>query len=293
MRIAFVLQMMLCVLFSQAQSQTMIDYYAADARIIPLWNGDEPNSNGLDYGQPSELPAGNYAPNLYLFLPNSQSTKAPMRTILLCPGGGYGAVSLFREGLMWKHFFRSENIAMAVVSYRIPCGNAQVPLSDVYRALTILHANALQWNLNPNDIGIMGFSAGGHLAATVALNAPAEIKPAFQVLFYPVITMDRSFTHQQTRDNFLGPDPTDAMVEKYSAELNVTANAPRAFIATGSRDNVVPVLNSATYVQALSAAGVPAEIHTWPTEVHGFAIECCMPWEANALLELRDWLRSF
>lgn len=272
---------------AQGQSQSMIQYYAADAVTLPLWSQAESPLR-------TNIPAGatDYLPQLYVF-PLKSSTEKPARAILLCPGGAYGAVSLFREGLMWKHFFRSENIVLAVVNYRLPYGNHEVPMGDVLQAIRLLKLHAAEWGINPTDIGIMGFSAGGHLASTVALQAPVDLRPAFQILFYPVITMNASFTHPDTRRNLLGDSPSRELVCAYSGELNVTPDAPRAFIATGSADNVVPALNSATYYSALLSAGVKADIHTWPTNVHGFAIEFCTPWQANVMLELRDWLHSF
>ena len=258
----------------------MDDYYAAGATVLPLWGEDV-----------AEEVTG-FRPLLYVFAPAKASGKR-LRTVLLCPGGGYGSVSLYREGLMWKDFFRSENVVLAVVRYRLPHGKHDVPKTDVFRAIRLLRDHAAEWGIDADDIGIMGFSAGGHLASTVALQAPDDLRPSFQILFYPVITMDGSVTHSGSRRNLLGDSPSPELVRAYSGELNVTAAAPRAFIATGSEDNMVPVINSARYFSALIDAGVKADMHTWPSSVHGFAIEHCMPWESNLLLELRDLLRSF
>lgn len=229
---------------------------------------------------------------MMVYLP-SETSDTPRRAVLICPGGAYATLAIDREGVMWSNYFNSVNIAAIVVAYRMPHGNPSIPVSDVLEAMRQAKEHATEWNINPNDIGIMGFSAGGHLASTVSLHAPDDLKPAFQILFYPVITMNESFTHLQSRQNLLGNNPSDNVVKQYSGELNVTCSTPRAFIATGSKDDAVPALNSARYYEALVANGVEVEIHTYPTSVHGFAMKNIMPWEPNLLIELRDWLRSF
>ncbi len=153
--------------------------------------------------------------------------------------------------------------------------------------------HAKEWNINPNDIGIMGSSAGGHLASTVATHAADDVRPAFQILWYPVISMDPEITHMGSHDNLIGKTPSAGMQEKYSNELQVTDKTPRAFLMLADDDDVVNPLNSTRYYEALKAHGVPATMHIHPSGGHGFGSQEGFKYHAEMLIELRSWLQSF
>ena len=144
-------------------------------------------------------------------------------------------------------------------------GHHQVPADDLLQAMRLTRQHAALWHIDPGQIGVMGSSAGGHLATTVATHAPAFLTPAFQILFYPVVSTDSLVTHQWSCHNLLGRSPSPELLHYYSNERHVTPSAPAAFIAASADDVDVPVLNSARYFEALTRNGVPAVIHIYPT----------------------------
>ena len=125
----------------------------------------------------------------------------------MCPGGGYALLAYDHEGYAYADYFKHQGIALIVLKYRMPHGNHKVPMSDVCEAMRVVKSHAAEWKINPDDIGIMGFSAGGHLASTFATHYPAELRPAFQILVYPVISMDETITHSGSRENLIGKNP--------------------------------------------------------------------------------------
>ena len=149
------------------------------------------------------------------------------------------------------------------------------------------------WNLNPNDIGIMGSSAGGHLASTIATHAKPELRPNFQILFYPVITMDKSYTHMGSHNNLLGKDASAELETEYSNEKQVTKDTPRAFIVYSDDDKVVPPANGVNYYLALNKNNVPSVLHIYPSGGHGWGIREDFLYKSEMLNELTSWLRSF
>lgn len=255
---------------------------------IDLWSDGSLPQNGVDY---NNLPANaiETAPKCEVFVPKSDK---PVPVVIVCPGGGYMMTAYFHEGYAWHNFFEHQGIATVLLNYRMPHGNHLVPASDVYACIRYLKAHAKELNIDPNQIGVMGSSAGGHLASTVATHASDDVRPAFQILFYPVITMDASFTHQGSRENLLGKNPSDEMVRLYSNELQVTEKTPKAFIVLTADDTTVPPLNSARYYAALCEKGVPAVMHVYPVGEHGFGIYDSFPYHAQMMLELETWLRS-
>lgn len=257
---------------------------------VELWPDGLPNSNGIEHEGYSDSKF-NYKPSIEVFLPSN--AQKPVRTVLICPGGGYYLLSLQNEGTDWANFFLNQGMAVAVLRYRMPHENDQVPQSDAYQAIRILKQHAQEWNINPNDIGIMGFSAGGHLASTVATHAPADVLPAFQILVYPVITMDLAFTHKGSHDLLLGKTPSEEKLRLYCNELQVSDNTPRAFLVLADDDTVVPPLNSIRYYEALKAHNIPATMHIYPSGGHGFGISTGFRYHADMLLNIESWLKTF
>ena len=152
---------------------------------------------------------------------------------------------------------------------------------------------AENWNINTSDIGIMGFSAGGHLASTIATHSKGDAAPNFQILFYPVITMEAGMTHQGSRENLLGKKPKRKLLNEYCNEQHVTAATPRAFIILAHNDKSVSPLNSITYYEELCHHKVPTSLHIYPEGGHGFGILESFPNHYELMTELREWLRSF
>lgn len=227
-------------------------------------------------------------PRIHIFLPDSG--KATGRAVVILPGGGYAILSTENEGTGWAPFFNQLGIAVAVVEYSMPGGDRTLPISDALKAMSHLRANADSLGINPHDIGIMGFSAGGHLASTIATQAPDTLRPDFQILFYPVISMTPELAHRGSHDNLLGAGATPELERAFSSELQVDSLTPPAFIALSDDDRGVKTANSTAYYNALHHAGIPASLHIYPTGGHGWGISSC-PWKELMLSELSAWLR--
>lgn len=224
-------------------------------------------------------------PQLEVYLPNKKSASG--QAVIICPGGGYAILAYDWEGTDIAKLLNAKGIAAFVLKYRLPdplssTAPDQVPLMDAKQAMRIVRARATEWNVNPNKIGIMGFSAGGHLASTFSTHFEEDTKPNFSILIYPVISMDKSITHMGSRNNLIGNNPTNAMIKWYSNELQVTSNMPPTFLIHATDDDVVTVENSLLYYQALKVNKVPTEMHIYPAGGHGFGL-------ANGNKSLESW----
>lgn len=248
---------------------------------IDLWPSAPKTSNG----DPNDLA------KVTVFLPEKK--LATGRAILICPGGGYTHLAFEKEGTSWAPFFNAQGIAVIVLKYRMPHGVSIVPREDAEEAMRLIRRMADEWNINTNDIGIMGFSAGGHLASTIATHSKGDAAPNFQILFYPVITMEEGVTHQGSRDNLLGKKPKRKLLNEYCNEQHVNASTPRAFIVLAHNDKAVSPINSISYYEELCQHKVPTSMHIYPSGGHGFGIRQSFPNHYEMMTELREWLRSF
>lgn len=236
---------------------------------------------------------------LTVYLPNAK--KATGRAVVCCPGGGYSHLAMDKEGHQWAPFFNTQGIAFIVLKYRMPHGDRMVPISDAEEAVRTVRRNASEWHINPDDVGIMGFSAGGHLASTIATHSKGDAAPNFQILFYPVITMDPGFTHKGSHDNFLGTASDGKKEQKemkklefeFSNDLQVNRTTPRAFLALSDDDKAVPACNGFNYYQQLYKHDVPASIHIYPTGGHGWGYRETFEYHYQMVFELKAWLKSF
>lgn len=208
--------------------------------------------------------------------------------VIVCPGGGYAFVSSYNEGIYVADWMTRRGVTVAVVKYRLPNGHWTVPLTDVQNTFRYCRAHAQEWGIK--QIGVMGFSAGGHLAASATtLYTDSATRPDFSILIYPVISMDWAITHAGTRTNLIGQDSfwtsrkgkgftqwkkdteeLERLADIYSLQNDVTDDTPAVFLAHSSDDTTVPVENSLQFYQALVRAGVPAEMHIFPTGGHGW-----------------------
>lgn len=228
-------------------------------------------------------------PAITVYLPGRPNGKA----IIMCPGGGYGWEAMDHEGHAMAQWFNAQGIAYVVLKYRLPQGNHEIPLSDAEQAVRLVRNHASEWGVNPSKIGIMGASAGGHLASTLATHYSGnETRPDFQVLFYPVITMDPSYTHGGSRENLLGKNPSKELQDKYSNELQVNSSTPKAFIMLSSDDTAVPVANGVNYYMALLKNNVSASLHAYPTGGHGWGYGDGFLYKSQWMEELEKWLRE-
>lgn len=202
-------------------------------------------------------------------------------SMLICPGGGYGGRVVEGEGHGIARWLNAHGIAGVVLEYRLPNGNYHRPMLDAQRAIRVVRSHAGEWKLDPRRVGIVGFSAGGHLASTVGTHFDAGIersvdpvgrlscRPDFMVLVYPVITMGEK-THGGSRNNLLGPSPSAELMEFLSNEKQVTDSTPPTFLTHARTDAVVPVAHSRMFYEALRAQGVPAEFQEFPHGTHGY-----------------------
>ena len=230
-----------------------------------------------------------------VYLPDAK--KATGRAVVCCPGGGYTHLAMDHEGHQWATFFNNQGIALIVVKYRMPHGNPMIPVSDAEQAIKTVRRNAVEWHIDRTKVGIMGFSAGGHLASTIATRSTGDAAPNFQILFYPVITMDPSFTHKGSHDNLLGTDHSKKEMKRleadYSNDLQVNRTTPRAFIALSDDDKAVPAANGFSYYEQLYKHDVPASIHIYPTGGHGWGYRESFTYHYQMIFELKGWLDSF
>ena len=262
-------------LFAQAQSSILVKLWEGEGTvtsekpIIKGWiNGDEYSEATLTIYPASK--------------PNGQ-------VIIACPGGGYAGIATTHEGHDMATWFNTQGITYAVLHYRMPYGKHEIPLSDAHQAIRYMRKHASQWSIN--QIGIMGSSAGGHLASTAATHFTEDTRPDFQILFYPVVTMS-DYTHQGSKDNLLGKNPTDELVRLYSNEMQVNAQTPPAFIMHSSDDTVVPVANSINYYMNMVKQGVMAAMHLYPIGGHGWGYNENFPYKSQWKDELEKWLRE-
>lgn len=248
-----------------------------------------------------ELQARNFKLNLtpggeaymMVFLPDA--VKATGRAVLACPGGGYAMLVMDYEGLDWAEWFNDQGIAYCMLKYRLPHGDRSIPLADAYAAMKMIRDSAATWNINPNDVGIMGSSAGGHLAATVSTHAPMDIRPNFSILFYPVITMEYAQSHHGSVDNFLGKDKSNKdLVAEFSNDKAVRKHlTPPAIVLLANDDDIVPILpNGVAYFSAMHHVGNNCALYVYPSGGHGFGFKKDFKYHDQMLGDLNEWLGS-
>lgn len=232
-------------------------------------------------------------PALAAWLPRADQ-KPNGLAVVVCPGGGYGALAMDHEGKQIAQWLNSQGIAAFVLKYRLgPRYRHPAPLQDAHQAIRIVRKCAAEFKINPERVGIMGFSAGGHLAATAAthFNAPG-IRPDFAILGYPVITFTKEeFVHKGSRRNLLGDSPSSKLTEELSNELQVTRETPPIFLFHTNEDKGVPPENSVLFYMACRKAGVPVEMHIYETGPHGVGLAATDISLSSWPARLADWLR--
>lgn len=259
---------------------------------LPLWPAGAPNSNGLT-GTEEDLEGGRVANVITPSITVYKADKPNGVAIIMCPGGGYARLAMNHEGHDMAPWLNAQGITYIVLKYRMPNGHYEVPLSDAEQAIRLVRQHAKEWNIRPDRIGIMGASAGGHLAASLAtLYNSNETRPDFQILFYPVISMVPGVTHGGSRQNLLGNNPSQELEDKYTLEKQVNAHTPQAFIMLSADDGAVPPANGIHYFEALLQHQVPATLHVYPTGGHGWGFRDAFTYKRQWTGELEKWLRE-
>ncbi len=279
--------MIMTALFTQF-TMTM----ATAQQVLPLYEGSIPNSRPVKDEEKSEVREAAKIlvisqvtrPTLTVWLP--PKGKANGSAIVVCPGGGYGIIAGGHEGIDIAKRLNAAGITAFVLKYRLPSDLSMIdkeygPIQDAQRAIQLAREHAGQWMVDPARIGIMGFSAGGHLASTAGTHFSrayipnpngTSLRPDFMVLLYPVISFSDSIGHIGSRDNLLGKNPSPEKIQAYSNELQVTAQTPPTFLVHAGDDDGVKVQNSLWFYDALQRHGVPAELHIYPRGGHGFGL---------------------
>lgn len=266
-------------------------------KTMRLWDGDAPFAKGT---QQQDIPT------LQAYFP--ANAKKPMPAILICPGGAYGGLSTGTEGYDYAQFLNRQGIAGFVLRYRLGSTGYRHPvmLTDASRALRIIRANAAKWNIDPDKVGVIGSSAGGHLAATLltkfdhgdpqATDAIERVssRPDFGILCYPVISMQKDITHWGSRINLLGRDADLKLVNELSAEQNIRPDTPPCFLWHTSEDHAVSPRNSIRFASGLAEKGIPYDLHIYQKGGHGMGLGSKFPY-TDAHPWTRDvvfWLKA-
>ena len=264
---------------------------SAQEHTIPLWPGIPPLQKDTSLREAVVREgivriSNVQIPSIEVYLPTQQIATG--EAVVIFPGGGYGILAYDWEGTDFAKWLNSQGIAGIVVKYRLPTSASltdpkEVPLLDAQRAIRLVRQHAEAWHINPSKVGIMGFSAGGHLASTLSTAylhraiPPQEVidelsaRPDFSILVYPVISFQDAPTHGGSLKNLIGDPANPELVQRFSNELQVTTNTPATFLVHAQDDKAVPLENSLLYYQALHAKGVKASLHIYPTGGHGFA----------------------
>ena len=242
-------------------------------------------------------------PSLTVTLPPAD--KATGTAVVICPGGGYGALALDHEGKQAADWLAARGVAAFVLTYRLaPRYRHPAPLQDAQRAVRTVRARAAEWKVDPRRVGIWGFSAGGHLASTAGTHFddgrpgaedPVEragCRPDFLILAYPVVTLKPPHTHMGSRNNLLGKDPPGDLLDGLCNDRRVTAKTPPTFLFHTDEDKVVPPMNSILFFQALKAHGIPAELHVYEKGRHGVGLGVNDPVAATWTGRLSDWMKG-
>jgi acetyl esterase/lipase len=264
----------------------------AQEQILKIWPIVVPGAlNNSSYTEKGAVNKGSLAlyfrvtePTISVFLPPAE--KANGMAVIICPGGGYGALAFDYEGIDIARWLNKNGIAGIVLKYRLPSDLIMLnktigPLQDAQEAIRIVRRNADEWKISRNKIGIMGFSAGGHLASTLSTHYKDRVyeskdttsaRPDFSLLIYPVISSDTMITHSGSMKNLLGENPNDSVLKYFSGELMTNEKTPPAFLVHAADDKVVPVKNSIVYFESLVKYHVLTELHVFQTGGHGFGL---------------------
>lgn len=260
--------------------------------VMDLYDGEVPNSKSFAMEETSATDdngitrvSGVTIPTLTAYFPTNDVVNTG-KAVIICPGGGYGILAISHEGHDVAKLLASNGVAAFVLKYRLPKDEIMIdkrigPLQDAQRAIQLVREKASEWGIDENQIGVAGFSAGGHLASTLSthfskavIDNPkhTSLRPDFSLLLYPVISMQNGITHGGSRQNLLGANPSEADVNRFSNELQVTPDTPPAFLVHAEDDTAVPIANSEAYAAALKAHSIAAKLITYPKGGHGFGL---------------------
>ncbi len=276
-KLILLLTLSICI---QVEAQQIVDLYTTIPNSKPYQMKEVPT---MQDGRISWI-SNVSKPTLTIYLPKEEIATGA--AVIICPGGGYSGESYLQEGMLIAEEFSRKGIAAFILKYRLPSDSIMVdktigPLQDAQQAIKIVRQRATEWKLDTAKIGIMGFSAGGHLASTAGTHFSKSyipndenisLRPSFMILVYPVISMKDELTHKGSRDNLLGAPASEEQIMQFSNELHVNTNTPPTWMTHTGDDTVVTVENSIRFYQELVRNKVPVEMHLYPSGNHGFVL---------------------
>jgi acetyl esterase/lipase len=283
----------------------------AQDKILKIWQNEIPGSienknyieEKIKRADDIERTSKVSVPTISVFLPAKE--KATGTAVVICPGGGYSIIASEHEGRDIAAWLNNLGIAGIIVKYRLPSDEIMKnktigPLQDVQEAFRLVRRNTKEWGINTDKIGVIGFSAGGHLASTISTHYNYKVyesdtiscRPDFSILIYPVISMSTELTHMGSRENLLGKNPDQKLINFFSNDLQVDENTPPAFIVHSADDKAVPVQNSINYLLALKKFNIPAELHIYEKGGHGYGLGRNLGTESNWPEDCKNWLKA-
>jgi acetyl esterase/lipase len=305
MKVSYLKQTMLAFLCLIATTGNL----SGQSMIINLWNGKIPGAIRNDNFKQSVDSADNWIKMRFVTDPfvdmyPAPAEKATGTAVIICPGGAYWGIAIEHEGAQVAKWLNSLGITAFVLKYRLPDNTIMVnksigPMQDGQRAISLVRQRAKEWGIDPHKIGIMGFSAGGHLASTLSTHFNEQVyqpedstsaRPDFSLLIYPVISMDSTITNWGSPVNLLGSTPSPELVKHFSNELQVNSKTPPAFMVHSLDDEAVPVQNSINYALAMHKFNIPCELHLYQTGGHGYGLGKSANTESTWPEACRKWL---
>lgn len=268
--------------------------FASSQEIVKLWEKAPPTDNKLagdEINRNNDWITNVCEPDIAIYKPTNDSKNTP--AVLICPGGGYAGVAYKHEGQQFAQWLNTIGITGIVLKYRMPNKHKSVPMEDVHQAIRYLRSNAVKYGINPNKLGIAGFSAGGHLAATASTQFLTEdgsnVRPDFSILFYPVTTL-MEVPPGGTCTNLLGENPSGADLYKYSVEKQVNNATPPTIILLSNDDDVVSSEHSIIYYNSLRINNIPSAMYIFPEGGHGWGMHENFKYHKQMLSLLKEWL---
>lgn len=259
--------------------------------IVKLWDGNPPTDNGVISSEVNQNNRISNVSNPEMFIYKPDLSIDRNIAVVICPGGGYGRLAIDHEGYDFAKWLQAQGITGVVLKYRLPNQHKTVPLEDLQQAIKYTRKN-LSRNDSPIKVGVAGFSAGGHLASTGSTHFNEQgTRPDFSILFYPVITMGE-YTHQGSKNNLLGENPSANDVMFYSNETQISELTPPTILLLSDDDKAVPPMNSIMYYESLKQNKVPATMYIFPEGGHGWGMNTSFKYHTEMLQLLKHWLQD-
>ena len=294
-KIILSLVLVAALVISASAQKTIVKVPCNADKTIKLWNNKKAPHSNEETKDENRNKSGHFynTSQTVLYLYKADKKKATGQGVVICPGGGYGAVCIEREGFALAEYFQSIGVTALVLKYRLPnYGHKEVPLEDAQEALRYMRKNGKKWRVDPTKVGIAGSSAGGHLAAYTSTFTPDAEKPAFTVLFYPVISGESCMTHQGTFDRLLGKHHAPYLREQYSLNNRVSPTTPPTILLLSNNDGTVPPISSVLYYKALKHYGVKAAMHIYPEGGHGWVCRDNFRYDKDWKHQLKRWIEQ-